>query len=82
MRSLKHPLSGAIYDLQPDGTVRVEKDGRSGLFRADGTYISGEILFADPHMCLWVGGRDPHRTRPPREPSALDRRGGGDDGGR
>jgi hypothetical protein len=33
-------------------------------------------------MCLWVGGRDPHRTLPPREPSALDRRGGGNHGGR
>ena len=58
MRSIRHPLSGALYDLQPDGAVRVEKDGKSGIFRADGTWISGEIQSADPHMCVWIGGRD------------------------
>jgi len=64
MRAIRHPLSGAIYDLQPDRTVRVEKDGKSGLFRADGSYISGEIKSADPQMCVWIGGRDlPSRLR-------------------
>jgi len=58
MRSIRHPLSGALYDRQPDGTVRVEKDGRAGLFRADGSYISGDIYFADPQMCGWIGGRE------------------------
>ncbi len=58
MRSIRHPLSGALYDLQPDGTIRVEKDGKFGLFEADGTYISGEIYFADPHLCGWIGGRE------------------------
>ena len=64
MRAIKHPLSGAIYDLQSDGTVRVEKDGKAGIFRADGTYVSGEIFFADPHLCVWIGGRElPSRHR-------------------
>ncbi|MDO8433126.1 MAG: hypothetical protein Q7S58_12020 [Candidatus Binatus sp.] len=64
MRSIRHPLSGALYDLQSDGTVRVEKDGKFGTFRADGSYISGETKFADPHMCVWIGGRDlPSRSR-------------------
>src|SRR5208282_2630285 len=58
MRSIRHPLSGALYDRQPDGTVRVEKDGRAGLFRADGSYISGDIYFADPQMGGWIGGRE------------------------
>ena len=58
MRSIRHPLSGALYDRQTDGTVRVEKDGRAGLFSADGRYISGDIYNADPHMCVWVGGRE------------------------
>jgi hypothetical protein len=58
MRSIRHPLSGALYDLQSDRTVRVEKDGRSGLFRADGSYISGDITFADPRICVWIGGRE------------------------
>jgi len=58
MRSIRHPLSGALYDLQADGNVRVEKGGKAGLFRADGSYVSGDIYFADPHMCVWIGGRD------------------------
>ncbi len=58
MRSIRHPLGGALYDLQPDGTIRVEKDGKSGVFEPDGTYISGEIYFADPHLCGWIGGRE------------------------
>jgi hypothetical protein len=65
MRSIRHPLSGALYDLQTDGTVRVEKDGKSGMFRADGTYVSGDIYMADPQMCVWVGGRElGSRVRP------------------
>ncbi len=65
MRSIRHPLSGALYDLQADGTIRVEKDGKSGTFRPDGSYISGEIFFADPHLCGWIGGRElPSRARP------------------
>ncbi|HVA78710.1 MAG TPA: hypothetical protein VNF27_12475 [Candidatus Binataceae bacterium] len=64
MRAIRHPLSGAIYDLQPAGTVRVEKDGKTGLFSADGKYISGDIYSADPHLCGWIGGRDlPSRHR-------------------
>ena len=48
-----------MYDLETNDTIRVTgRDGRTGLFRADGTYISGEIYFADPHLCGWIGGRD------------------------
>jgi hypothetical protein len=65
MRSIRHPLSGALYDLQADGTVRVEKDGKSGTFGADGSYVSGDIHSADPQMCVWIGGRElGSRTRP------------------
>ena len=65
MRAIRHPLSGALYDLQSDGTLRVEKDGKAGIFRADGTYVSGDLYFADPHLCVWIGGRDlPSRFRP------------------
>jgi hypothetical protein len=57
MRAIKHPLSGAIYGLEADGVVRVDKNGRTGRFRSDGTYISGDIYFADPHLCQWIGER-------------------------
>ena len=69
MRSIRHPLSGALYDRQSDGTVRVEKGGKAGVFRADGSFVSGDIYFADPQMCVWVGGRElANRTRPRSAP--------------
>lgn len=56
MRSIKHALSGATYDLRADGNIEVSKDGRSGVFTSTGTFISGEVRHADPHMCLWIAG--------------------------
>ena len=59
MRSIRHPLTGALYDLEGNGAIRVKgRDGKTGLFRADGVYISGDLFFADPHLCGWIGGRD------------------------
>lgn len=59
MRTIRHPLSGALYDLETDGNIRVTtSDGRMGLFRADGSYLSGDVSSADPHLCGWIGGRD------------------------
>ena len=59
MRSIRHPLSGALYDLEANGVLRVTAhDGKTGLFRGDGTYINGDLYFADPHLCGWIGGRD------------------------
>lgn len=57
MRKKVHPLSGAIYEELGDGRVRVDKHGVSGVFRWDGTWLEGELTFADPHMLIWVGGR-------------------------
>ena len=53
---LRHPLSGAIYCLQDDGLVRVEHDGKSGLFHADGSWHSGQLTQADIHLVGWIGG--------------------------
>jgi hypothetical protein len=59
MRSIRHPLSGALYDLEANGAIRVTgHDGKTGLFRADGSYLSGDLHFADPHLCGWIGGSD------------------------
>ena len=70
---LRHPRSGALYTLQPDGLVRVEEpDGRAGLFRADGSYVSGALRAADPHFASWVGG--PQMA--PRAAAALPRSAG------
>jgi hypothetical protein len=59
MRSIRHPLSGVLYDLETNGVIRVTAhDGKTGLFRTDGTYINGDLYFADPHLCGWIGGRE------------------------
>jgi hypothetical protein len=53
-----HILSGAIYESQGEGVVLVTtRDGRTGRFDGKGNWIDGEIYDADPHLCLWVGGR-------------------------
>ena len=55
---MRHPLTNAIYDTQPDSTVLVtHPDGRSGVFTAGGTWVSGDLGDADPHMCQWLAGK-------------------------
>jgi len=57
VRTIKHPLSGATYDLLEDGTIQlVMKDGRRGVFDKHGRWLSGDVKQADPHLCLWIGG--------------------------
>jgi hypothetical protein len=59
VRTIKHPLSGATYDLMEDGTIRVvTRDGRTGCFDKHGRWLSGEARQADPHLCLWIGGKE------------------------
>ena len=59
MRTIKHPLSGATYDLLDDGSVQVvTPDGATGIFDKHGHWQSGEARHADPHLCLWIGGTD------------------------
>ena len=59
MRTIRHPLSGGMYDLQDDGTIRVvDRDGRVGVFDKTGTWLSGDVRQADPHLCLWIGGKE------------------------
>jgi NAD(P)-dependent dehydrogenase (short-subunit alcohol dehydrogenase family) len=53
---LRHPTSGATYTAQDDGLVRIEHDGRSGVFTPGGEWRSGERLEADLHFLGWVGG--------------------------
>ena len=56
MRTIKHPLSGAMYDLTPDGTIEVTKNGQRGLFTEHGVWLEGALRQADPHLCLWIAG--------------------------
>ena len=56
MPKLEHPLTGGIYQNRDDGRVEVEEDGLVGIFNLDGSWHSGELRHADPHMIVWVGG--------------------------
>jgi hypothetical protein len=59
LRSIRHPLSGALYDLRDDGVIHVKsRDDREGLFDKHGRWLSGELKHADPHLCLWIGGTE------------------------
>jgi len=50
-------MSGVIYGLEEDGTVKLEKDGQVGWFDAQGRWLRGDIRVAVPHLCLWIAGR-------------------------
>ncbi|MFT7219649.1 MAG: hypothetical protein ACI8Z1_001264 [Candidatus Azotimanducaceae bacterium] len=53
--SLTHPFDPeSLYELMDDGSVRVSKDGKAGIFTGEGIHISGEIREADPQVCNWV----------------------------
>jgi hypothetical protein len=57
MRKIRHALSGAVYEVDTDGTIRVEtKDGRVGNFSRLGEYLSGDVRSVDPQLCGWIGG--------------------------
>lgn len=59
MRSIRHPLSGATYDLLDDGSIHVTgRDDRQGTFDKHGRWLSGDLRHADPHLCLWIGGKE------------------------
>ena len=59
MRAIRHPLSGATYDLLDDGTIHVKtRANREGIFDRHGHWLAGELKHADPHLCLWIGGKE------------------------
>ncbi len=65
MRSIRHPLSGGTYDLMEDGTVQVvDSAGRTGVFDTTGGWLSGDVRQADPHLCLWIAGKQVSSKRP------------------
>lgn len=60
LRCEPHPITGAVYQAIGDGLVRVEDkaNGKSGIFRHDGTWIEGDLTHADKHLLGYVGGPD------------------------
>src|SRR5260370_34622470 len=63
VRRMRHPLSGAMYELADDGfgPVRVvDRYGLEGRFNRDGHCVRGPLFGADPELCRWIvsGGRE------------------------
>ena len=63
----RHPLSGHIYERIDEDLVRVlDEAGNESKFHSDGRWIEGDLTHADPHLCLWVGGKQlPDATEVP-----------------
>ncbi len=57
MRKRRHPLSGAMYEVDDQGMVHVDDGGAKGVFTADGDWVSGALHHADAHLCGWLAGR-------------------------
>ena len=53
---LRHPFGGALYICTREGNIRLEHEGKTGLFHSDGSWIEGELREADPQFCGWVAG--------------------------
>lgn len=62
--SMKHPISGWLYEVDPSGLVRVSdpESGRYGLFDSDGEWFDGEIRDIDLQIVGWMG-RTPEARR-------------------
>ncbi len=56
MRTRVHPLSGATYDVRPDGLVDITEHGVTGVFDAEGRWVSGVLRHCDPQLCGWLAG--------------------------
>lgn len=69
---LRHALSGAIYADCGDGTVLVtDPEGSEGLFKADGSWLEGELRQADPELLVFVGGPKLGKVGPPAPPRKV-----------
>jgi hypothetical protein len=56
MRTRKHPLSGALYDVDAEGLVHVVEDGKLGVFTPEGVWVRGDLTHCDPNLCGWLAG--------------------------
>ena len=57
MRTRIHPLSWAKYDVREDGLLDItDKHGVSGVFDAEGRWVSGDLHHCDPQLCGWLAG--------------------------
>ncbi len=69
-RSTRHPFTNALYELQPDGNIRVTEGDRSALFSGEGRWISGDLKECDPQLCVWIAN-NPEANQPTESDSHL-----------
>lgn len=54
----RHPMSGHVYARQKEGFVTVtDANGDESVFTDQGEWVEGPITQADPHLCVWLGGK-------------------------
>lgn len=70
VRNCRHPFTGALYTLQPDGNIEIVDGEISGLFGPDGQWIRGTLRESDPQLCVWVAN-NPHLDEPVSSDSHL-----------
>jgi hypothetical protein len=56
VNGIRHPFTGALYEQDGHGNIRIVDGDRTGTFGIDGHWIDGEVREADPQLCGWVGG--------------------------
>jgi hypothetical protein len=80
MRQIRHPLSGALYELDGDA-ILVSTETGTGRFTTDGRWMAGEIRSADPELCRWIGSGTYRAAAPSgnRRYARLDAASTGDD---
>ena len=60
MTKLEHPFSRHCYEFGADGLVVVSDGVRQGRFQPSGRWVSGQIMTADPLLCLWIAQKGRH----------------------
>jgi hypothetical protein len=56
MLGQQHPFGKALYEKDDNGLVRVTNGDLVGVFRADGSWVEGDLYMVDPQMCNWIAG--------------------------
>ena len=63
MNGIRHPFSGALYEPEGQGLVRVTLGNRWGVFSGAGEWVAGDLRDADVHLCGWTSGPRATSTR-------------------
>jgi len=61
-RSTKHPFTGWLYELTPDGNIQITDGDKRAIFSGEGRYISGDFKECDPQLCVWIANNPEANT--------------------